>query len=104
MTRSPRWRGGPERDRGEGDQSKKDREERSDRVQDLVRAGRDDVLLGEHLQYIGHAVEHPQHREPEDGGAVRADPILNQGGLFPLDPGMKPRQVQDRGKNQASHH
>ena len=40
-------------------------------------------------------VEEAHHRESEDVGAVRADPVLHDRGLLALDPGVEPREVQD---------
>ncbi len=85
----------PEGDSREGDEGEENREERGQGMQDLVRAFRDEVLLGEHLDRVGDRVEEPQHRESQDVGAVRADPVLHDRGLLSLDPGMEAREVQD---------
>ncbi len=99
MTRPPRWRGGAERDRGEGHQGEEDRKEGSQCVKSSVRPGRDNVLLGEHLDRVGRAVKNSQQLEAEDGGAVGSNPILDEGRLLPLHPCMEPRQVQYPEKN-----
>src|SRR5207249_10167218 len=84
-----------------GHQREEDRKKRGQGVEGLIRAGRDDVLLAEHLDHIGDAVERSQQPKTKDVGAVGADPVLEEGGLLPLHPGMKPRQVQSREKDDA---
>src|SRR2546426_10432033 len=70
-------------------------------MQSLIRTSRDDILLAEHLDHIGDAVERSQQPKAEDVGAVGPDAVLDECGLLPLHPGMKPRQVQSREKDDA---
>ena len=90
----------PKGDRGERHQGEEDREEGGYGVEGSVGTGRDDVLLGEHLDRVGDAVKESQRPKAEDAGAVGADPILDEGRLFALHPGMQPRQVQHREENE----
>ena len=73
-------------------------------MEDLVRAGRDDVLLGEHLDGVGEGMEQPHQPEAEDAGAVGPDPVLDDGRLLALDPGVQPRQVQDAEEHDRRQH
>ena len=91
----------PKGNRGEGHQGEEHGKKRGQGVERLVGAGRDDVLLGEHFDRIGDAVKQSQQAKAEDRRSVGADPILDQSGLFPLYPRMKPGQVQDREKNDS---
>ncbi len=72
-------------------------------MEDLVRPGRDDVLLGEHLDGVGQRMEQPHHPPPVDAGAVGPDSVLDDGRLLALQPGVERCQVQDAEEHERHH-
>ena len=49
-------------------------------------------------------MEQSEEAKPENVGAVRADPVLDQRRLLSLHPGMKSREVQDGEENDPCQH
>ncbi len=89
------------RDHDERDHHREQRQERRQRVQKFVRAGRNEVFLGEHFDRVGDGgvddseVGHP-HALAESGqrGAIRSDSVLDQRAALALEIEQEQRQTQ----------
>ena len=89
-----------ERDHGEHQQHWRDYDERRQEVAQRIVRLRREVLLEEHLQAVGHAMEQSQPHQLDVGerdldvGAVGADPVRHYGGLLALHPGEQPAEAE----------
>src|SRR5207245_71981 len=70
-------------------------------MESSVCPGRDNVLLGKHLDGVGKGMEQPHRPEPQDAGAVGPNSVLDEGRLLALYPGMQPCQIHDPEEHDA---
>ena len=101
MTRSPRMRRSPNGIAAKAASAKKTEKKGASVWRALSAPAGTMILLGEHLDGVGERMEQPHHPPAENAGAVGADPVLNDGRLLALQPGMQPRQVQDAEEHDA---
>src|SRR5260370_37878813 len=104
MTRSPRMRRSPNGITAKAARAKKTEKKGAKAWRDLSAPAGTISSLVNILITSATPWSVPSNRKPKMSCAGGPDSVLDEGGLLPLHPGMKPRQVQSREKDDAGQH